>query len=410
MSQLQEKLSKYADLLVEIGLNVQEGQRVVINATTDALPLIRLVTEKAYAKGAIDVNVKLGDAKLTRIHAENKSIEEYSRVPEWVVEERMFYSDEKSGFLSITSSSPELLKGIDPEKLKQASIKGGNAFKDFSNRIQSDYHSWCVAGYPSVEWAKLVYPDKSDDEAVDALLDLILYTVRAEEDNPVAAWEAHDKNLHEKADWLNKKKFHALRYEAPGTDLTIELPEGHIWAGASSKNKDGHSFMANMPTEEVFSVPKKTGVNGYVSNTLPLSYGGNIIDDFKLTFKDGAVVSHEAGRGKEYLDNLLSTDEGAKYLGEVALVADDSPISNKGVLFYNTLFDENASCHIALGSGYAFCVEGGKEMDRDELEAAGVNDSITHVDFMIGSNELNIYGVDTDGNETPVFEKGNWAF
>lgn len=410
MDQLHEKLSKYADLLVEIGLNVQSGQRVVINATTDALPLVRLVTEKAYAKGAVDVNVKLGDAKLTRLHAENKSVEEYSRVPEWIVEERMFYSDEKSGFLSITSSSPELLKGIDPEKLKQASIKGGNAFKEFSNRIQSDYHSWCVAGYPSAEWAKLVYPDKSEDDAVLALLDLILYTVRAEEEDPVAAWEAHDKNLHEKADWLNNKKFHALRYEAPGTDLTIELPDGHIWAGASSKNKDGHSFMANMPTEEVFSVPKKTGVNGYVSNTLPLSYGGNIIDDFKLTFKDGAVVSHEAGRGKEYLDNLLSTDDGAKYLGEVALVADDSPISNKGVLFYNTLFDENASCHIALGSGYAFCVEGGKEMNREELEAAGVNDSITHVDFMIGSNEMNIYGVDADGNETPVFKQGNWAF
>ncbi len=410
MGQLHEKLSKYADLLVEIGLNVQSGQRVVINATTDALPLVRLVTEKAYAKGAVDVNVKLGDAKLTRLHAENKSVEEYSRVPEWIVEERMFYSDEKSGFLSITSSSPELLKGIDPEKLKQASIKGGNAFKDFSNRIQSDYHSWCVAGYPSAEWAKLVYPDKSEDDAVLALLDLILYTVRAEEEDPVAAWEAHDKNLHEKADWLNNKKFHALRYEAPGTDLTIELPDGHLWAGASSKNKDGHSFMANMPTEEVFSVPKKTGVNGYVSNTLPLSYGGNIIDDFKLTFKDGAVVSHEAGRGKEYLDNLLSTDDGAKYLGEVALVADDSPISNKGVLFYNTLFDENASCHIALGSGYAFCVEGGKEMNREELEAAGVNDSITHVDFMIGSNEMNIYGVDADGNETPVFKQGNWAF
>lgn len=410
MDQLHEKLSKYADLLVEIGLNVQSGQRVVINATTDALPLVRLVTEKAYKKGAVDVNVKLGDAKLTRLHAENKSVEEYSRVPEWAVEERMFYSDEKSGFLSITSSSPELLKGIDPEKLKQASIKGGNAFKEFSNRIQSDYHSWCVAGYPSAEWAKLVYPDKSEDDAVLALLDLILYTVRAEEEDPVAAWEAHDKNLHEKADWLNNKKFHALRYEAPGTDLTIELPDGHIWAGASSKNKDGHSFMANMPTEEVFSVPKKTGVNGYVSNTLPLSYGGNIIDDFKLTFKDGAVVSHEAGRGKEYLDNLLSTDDGAKYLGEVALVADDSPISNKGVLFYNTLFDENASCHIALGSGYAFCVEGGKEMNREELEAAGVNDSITHVDFMIGSNEMNIYGVDADGNETPVFKQGNWAF
>lgn len=410
MRSLHERLSKYADLLVEIGLNVQKGQRVVVNATTDALPLVRLVTQKAYDKGAIDVSVKLRDDKLVRLHAENQSVEEYANVPDWVVDERMFYSDEKSGFLSIVSSSPELLKGIDTEKLKQAGINGGNAFKDFSNRIQSDYHSWCVAGYPSPEWAKLVYPEKSEDEAVDALLDLILYTVRAEEADPVAAWEAHDKNLHEKADWLNKKSFHALRYEAPGTDLTIELPNGHIWAGASSQNKDGHSFMANMPTEEVFSVPKKTGVNGYVSNTLPLSYGGNLIDNFKLTFKDGKVVEYEAETGKEYLDNLFSTDEGAKYLGEVALVADDSPISNKGILFYNTLFDENASNHLAIGAAYPTNYEGGRDLTEAQMEEKGINTSITHEDFMIGSGEMDIDGELYDGTVEPIFRSGEWAF
>ncbi|KKK34222.1 aminopeptidase T [Salinicoccus sediminis] len=410
MKQFEEKLEKYAGLLVETGLNVQKDGRVFIRSSVDALPLIRLVTKKAYEKGAKEVKVSMTDDALTRMHAENQSREELSTIHQWTIDERMYYSDEKAGFLSITSSSPELLKGVDPEKLQAMQVASGRAFKDFSNRIQSDYHSWCVAGYPSVEWAKLVYPDKDDDEAVSALLDLILYTVRADVEDPVAAWEELDRSLHEKVDYLNGRKYKALRYEAPGTDFVMELPEGHLWAGASSVNEDGERFMANMPTEEVFSVPKKTGVNGYVSNTLPLSYGGNIIDDFKLTFKDGKVVDFEADTGYDVLENLLNTDEGARYLGEVALVPHDSPISNTGKLFYNTLFDENASCHIALGSAYAFCIEGGKSMSREELEHAGLNDSISHVDFMIGSEKLNIYGVDEDGREEKIFEKGNWAF
>ncbi len=410
MKQLDAKLDKYASLLVEIGLNVQKDGRVFIRSSADALPLIRLVTKKAYEKGAKEVKISLSDDALTRMHAEYQSKDELSTIHQWTIDERMHYSDEKAGFLSITSASPELLKGVDPEKLQAMQIAGGNAFKDFSNRIQSDYHSWCVAGYPSVEWAKLVYPDKSDEEAVDALLDLILYTVRADVENPVEAWEELDNTLHEKVDYLNSKKYKALRYEAPGTEFTMELPEGHLWAGASSVNEDGERFMANMPTEEVFSVPKKTGMNGYVSNTLPLSYGGNIIDDFKLTFEDGKVVDFEAEVGYDVLENLLNTDEGAKYLGEVALVPHDSPISNTGKLFYNTLFDENASCHIALGSAYAFCIEGGKSMSREELERAGLNDSISHVDFMIGSDQLDIYGIDDSGTETKIFEKGNWAF
>lgn len=403
------KLEKYASLLVEVGLNVQKDQRVSINASVDALPLVRLVTEKAYGKGAKDVKVNLKDDKLTQLHAKNKSLEEFSSVPEWVIDERMYYSDEKAAFLSLTSSSPELLKDVDPEKLQAMQISAGKAFKEYSNRIQSDYHSWCVAGYPSAEWAKLVFPDKSDEEAVDALLDLIFYTMRIDHEDPVQAWKELDESLHKKVDILNDRHFHALRYEAPGTDFTMELPEKHLWAGASSEDSNGVRFMANMPTEEVFTAPKKTGVNGCVSNTKPLSYGGNIIDGFKLTFKDGQVVDYIAEKGEDVLKSLLNTDEGAKYLGEVALVPDDSPISNTETLFFNTLFDENASCHIALGSAYGFSVNGGKDMSREELSEAGLNDSITHVDFMIGGPELNIYGIDSDGKETRIFEKGNWV-
>ncbi|CAM4348997.1 aminopeptidase [Lacicoccus alkaliphilus] len=403
------KLEKYASLLVEVGLNVQKGQRVSINASADALPLVRLVTEKAYGKGAKDVNINLKDDRLTQLHAHNKDVLEYAEVPQWVIDQRMFYSDEKAAFLSITSSSPELLKGVDQEKLKSMQIAYGNAFKEYSNRIQSDYHSWCVAGYPSVEWAKLVFPDKAEDAAVDALLELIFYTMRINHEDPVEAWLELDASLHEKVDILNEKHFHALRYEGPGTDFTMELPEKHLWAGASSVNSEGVRFMANMPTEEVFTAPKKDGVNGCVSNTKPLSYGGNIIDGFKLTFKDGKVVDYEAEQGYDVLKNLLETDDGAQYLGEVALVPDDSPISNTGTLFFNTLFDENASCHIALGSAYGFSIDGGKDMSRGELTEAGLNDSITHVDFMIGSADLNIYGVDSEGAEIPIFIKGNWA-
>lgn len=262
------------------------------------------MTKIAYERGSEDVRVSLGDDTLSRLNAQYKSKGELSSIHDFDVAERMYYSDEKAGFLSIISSSPELLKDIASDKLMAMQVASGKAFKEFSARTQSDYHSWCVAGYPSVEWARLVYPEKSDDEAVDALLDLILYTVRADVDNPVEAWIEHDKTLHEKVDYLNDKQFTALRYEGPGTDLTIGLPENHLWAGASSTDSNGVSFMANMPTEEVFTAPDKNRVDGYVSNTLPLSHGGNIIDNFKLTFKDGEVVDYEAERGYDILKIL----------------------------------------------------------------------------------------------------------
>lgn len=410
MMNIEDKLYKYAELLVDVGINITDGKRLYIRATADALPLVRLVTKIAYERGSKEVKVSLSDDTIARLNATYRTEEELAVIHDFQVAERMYYSDEKAGFLSIISSSPELLKDVSPKKLQAMQVANGQAFKEFSSRTQSDFHSWCVAGYPSVEWARLVYPELSDDDAVNALLELILYTVRADVSNPVEAWIEHDKTLHSKVDYLNDKQFTALRYEAPGTDLTIGLPENHLWAGASSTDSNGDSFMANMPTEEVFTAPDKNRVNGYVSNTLPLSHGGNIIDDFKLTFKDGEVVEYTAEKGYEILKNIIGTDAGAKRLGEVALVPFDSPISNKGILFYNTLFDENASCHIALGSAYAFSLQGGKEMSREELDRAGLNDSITHVDFMIGSEKLNIYGVDKDGNETPVFIEGNWAF
>lgn len=407
---IEQKLYKYAELLVDVGINITGGKRLYIRATTDALPLVRLVTKIAYERGSKEVKVSLGDDTISRLNATYRDEEELAVVHDFQVDERMYYSDEKAGFLSIISSSPELLKDVSPKKLQAMQIANGQAFKEFSSRTQSDFHSWCVAGYPSVEWARLVYPELTDGEAVNALLELILYTVRADVEKPVEAWLEHDKTLHDKVDYLNGKQFTALRYEAPGTDLTIGLPDNHLWAGASSTDSNGDSFMANMPTEEVFTAPDKNRVDGYVTNTLPLSHGGNIIDDFKLTFKDGEVVEYTAEKGYDILKNIIDTDSGAKRLGEVALVPFDSPISNKGILFYNTLFDENASCHIALGSAYAFSLQGGKEMSREELDKAGLNDSITHVDFMIGSEKMNIYGVDKEGNESPVFIEGNWAF
>lgn len=249
-----------------------------------------------------------------------------------------------------------------------------------------------------------------EEKQVEALWDAIFKATRADLDNPVEAWAQHNDNLHEKVDYLNNKNYAKLHYTAPGTDLTIELPKRHLWCGAGSINEKGEEFMANMPTEEVFTVPHKDGVNGYVSSTKPLSYGGNIIDNFKLTFENGRIIQVEAAQGEEVLKNLVATDEGSHYLGEVALVPFHSPISQSNILFYNTLFDENASNHLAIGSAYAFCIEGGKSMSSDELKAHGLNESITHVDFMIGSELMNIDGVTADGQSEPVFRNGNWAF
>lgn len=404
------QLQKYAELLVKVGLNVQEKEPVYIQASIDASEFVHLIVEEAYKVGAIDVKVNYKDDRISQLKYQYEPDEFFEEVKQYDIDEKMDYLNRKAAFLSIVSSSPDSLKDADPKKISKAMQANGKAFKDYMVAVQSDRMSWCVASYPSAGWAKMMFPDLDEEAAVNKLLETILKTVRVDQEDPVKAWEEHDHLLHEKADYLNLKKYKALHYKSEGTDLTIELPTGQYWSGASSINSKGNSFVANMPTEEVFTAPHKNGVNGVVSNTLPLSYSGNIIDDFTLTFKDGEVVDYKAGVGQEILKSILETDEGAKRLGEVALVPVDSPISNMNTLFYNTLFDENASCHIALGSAYAFCIEGGKDMTPEALAENGLNDSTTHVDLMIGSKELSIDGILENGEKEPVFREGNWAF
>ncbi|WP_323704408.1 aminopeptidase [Mammaliicoccus sp. Dog046] len=404
------QLQKYAELLVKVGLNVQKDEPVYIRASIDTSEFVHLVVEEAYKAGAEDVKVKYSDDRLAQLKYQYEPESFFEEVKQYDIDERMDYVNRKAAFLAILSTSPDNLKDADTNKISKTMSSNAQAFKDYMVAVQSDYMSWCVAAYPSVEWAKLMFPELDEQEAYNQLLEIILKTVRVDQEDPIAAWEQHDRTLHEKADYLNNKKYKALHYKSEGTDLTIELPPEQYWSGASSQNSKGNAFVANMPTEEVFTAPHKNGVNGTVRNTLPLSYSGNIIDDFTLTFKDGVVVDYKAGKGEEILKSILEMDEGGSRLGEVALVPVDSPISNMNTLFYNTLFDENASCHVALGSAYAFCIENGKDMTAEELAEHGLNESATHVDFMIGSKDLSIDGILENGEKEPVFRDGNWAF
>jgi len=410
MSTFEKQLSRYAELAVKVGVNIQPNQYLYISASTETTEFVRLVTEKAYDAGARQVFIDWSDDTISRLRYEKAPADSFAEFPEWKVMEREQLAEKGAAFMSIVSQSPDLLKGIEPSRIADSQKATGQALDKYRQYVQSDKISWTVIATPSQAWAAKVFPELSEEEQISALWTAIFKAVRTDKQDPVQEWINHDNELHSKVDYLNNKRYRKLHYKAPGTDLIVELPEGHLWCGAGSVNEKGDTFMANMPTEEVFTVPLKTGVNGYISSTKPLSYGGNIIDNFKLTFKDGRVTEISAEQGEEVLQRLIDTDEGAKHLGEVALVPHASPISQSGLLFYNTLFDENASNHFALGSAYSFCIEGGKTMPREELVKHGLNQSITHVDFMVGSEEMDIDGIHDDGSSEPVFSRGNWAF
>ncbi|MHC8515679.1 aminopeptidase [Sporosarcina sp. ITBMC105] len=410
MYSFEQKLENYASLVVEVGANIQKDQVLYVSASIDAQALVRKIADKAYDAGARQVIVDWADDVLTKMRYEKAPADSFSDFPEWKVMERERLAEGGAAFVSIVSQSPDLLKDIDPSRIADAQKASGQALSNYRKMLQADRFSWSVIAAPSHDWAAKMFPELPREEQVPALWEAIFKAVRADVADPVKAWKELDATLNDKADHLNEKAYSKLHYKAPGTDLTIELPKGHIWCGGGSVNVDGNPFMANMPTEEVFTVPHMAGVNGYVKNTKPLSYGGNIIDDFTLTFTDGKITDVSAGQGAEVLQRLIDTDEGAKRLGEVALVPHASPISESGLLFYNTLFDENASNHLAIGSAYSFCLEGGKTMSSNELEEHGLNQSITHVDFMIGSAEMDIDGILEDGTVEPVFRNGNWAF
>ncbi|AQQ52481.1 aminopeptidase [Planococcus lenghuensis] len=410
MTSFKQKLDRYAELAVKVGVNIQPGQPLYIAASLEAAPFVRLITRKAYEAGAEVVHVDWKDDELTRIRYELASEDSFSEFPDWLVQQREQLADKGAAFMSIVSQSPDLLKGIDSKRIATYQKAAGQALDKYRQYVQSDKISWTVIAAASEDWAAKVFPDLPEEEQANALWEAIFKAVRADAESPVEAWKQHDAKLHEKVEYLNGKRYTALHYKAPGTDLTVGLPKGHVWVGAGSVNEKGDAFMANMPTEEVFSVPEKTRVNGYVSSTKPLSYSGNVIEEFKLTFKDGRITDAAAKAGEEVLKELIETDEGSHYLGEVALVPHQSPISDTGILFFNTLFDENASNHFAIGSAYAFCIEGGKTMSPDELKEHGLNQSITHVDFMIGSADMDIDGILEDGSREAVFRGGNWAF
>jgi aminopeptidase len=409
VSDFQNKLVKYAELVLRMGVNLQNNQSLMVNAPTEALEFVRVVAEKAYEMGAKDVHINWSDEKLTRLKYENAPMEVLEDIPQWRVDMHDYFAEDGAAVLSIKPSNPDLLKGIDPSKIAAANKAAGKALTNFRNFTMNDRLTWCVASVPGEAWAKKIFPELSTEKAVEALWEQIFTITRADHEDPIASWHNHNKTLAKVRDYLNSKKYKKLIYKAPGTDLELELPDGHIWKGGSSPTEGGIPFNANIPTEEVFSMPHKYGVNGTVSNTKPLNYGGNLIDNFTLTFKDGKVVDFTAEEGYETLKHLIETDEGSCRLGEVALVPHESPISQSGLVFYNTLYDENASCHLALGKAYPTSIEGGSKMNDEELDKHGVNNSLTHVDFMMGSAELDIDGVLEDGTSEPVLRKGSWA-
>ena len=407
---LNTQLKKYAQLIAKVGLNVQEGQPVLVRASTETREFVAKVVEACYELGAKRVSVEWRDQELTKLSLKYQSEESLSTVGQWYVDKYQVELDEGAAFLSIIGDDPDGLAGVDSAKLKASMVGRSKAMRNYMKSIMSDECPWCVVSASTVGWAKRLYPELSDEEAYLKLWDQILSACRSTGDDPVAEWEEHIRVLDEKAKFLHENELVKLHITNNlGTDLYVGLPKNHIWQSAGSYAKKASRFVANIPTEEVFTMPHKDETSGIVYNAKPLNYSGVLIDNFWLKFEDGKVVDFGAERGYDVLKNLLETDEGSRRIGEMALVPYDSPISNTKILFLETLFDENAACHIALGKAYPTCVQGGPEMTDEQLAEVGANDSLVHVDFMIGEATTNITGYTADGKEVAIFKDGNWA-
>lgn len=405
-----ENLAKYAKLLVSTGINVQPGHTIQLTIGVDQAELARLIVKEAYAHGAKEVLVNWLDDVIARERLVNVDVELLEQVHPQRVTEMNYLLERKASRLVVLSEDPGAYDGVDPEKLSRNTRALSQALQPMRQATQANKVSWTLGAASGLEWAKKVFPNAaSDEEAVDLLWDQIFKTCRIYEEDPIKAWEEHEARLVAKAKVLNDEQFVKLHYTAPGTDLVLGMPKNHLWEAAGSVNAQGEHFIANMPTEEVFTAPDYRVADGYVTSTKPLSYNGNIIEGIKVTFKDGEIVDVTAEKGDEVMKKLVFDNAGARGLGEVALVPDKSPISQSGVTFFNTLFDENASNHLAIGQAYAFSIEGGTEMSQEELKEAGLNRSDVHVDFMIGSNKMNIDGIREDGTRVPIFRDGEWA-
>jgi len=408
---LKDVLKKYAELLVFAGGNVQKGQPVVIGGNVNDAEFIRMVQSAAYDAGASEVAVDWQDDEITRTTYLRAADEIFETYPDWRVDRFKFYDDRGTVYLHISSSDPDMLSGVNPERIKTLTKVSRQKLKPHSTLTMSNALRWSVLAVPSAKWAKKVFPNLPQDDAVQKLWQAILKAARADGENPITDWKKHRENFTERKNFLNSKQFAKLHFaNGLGTDLFVGMPKNHVWIGGGDVGQDGVDFFPNIPTEEVFSAPDRNNVNGKVVASMPLSFQGNLIEDFSIVFKDGRAVEYHAKNNEEILKNIIEMDDGSHYLGEVALVENSSPISQMGILFYNTLFDENASSHLAVGKAYPNCVKGGNDMSEEELKAAGINDSIMHVDFMFGTADMQVVGISEDGTETLLMQNGEFVF
>ena len=402
-------LKKYANLLVRAGGNVQKGQLVVIYSDVSDADFARMVMDCAYDAGASDVAIIWSCDICSRTKYLRAADSVFDTFPQWMVDRYKYFDDKNAVYLSIISSDPDLYAGVDTNRLMRFAKASKSATKDHMNLLMKSELRWSVCALPSPAWAKKVFPDMPESEALDLLMGFILKAARADGSDPIAEWEEHQANFVKRLDYLNKQQFSSLHITTGlGTDLTVGLVKNHRWTGGSSIDKDGLPFFSNIPTEEVFTMPDCNLADGVVVASMPLSYQGNLIEDFKIEFKNGRITDYQANKNREILTNIIEMDEGASHLGEVAIVANSSPISQMSVLFYNTLFDENASSHLALGKAYPKNIEGGNSMTAEELTVAGANDSLVHVDFMFGTTDMRIAGINQDGSETVFFDNGEF--
>jgi aminopeptidase len=409
-------LQGLADLAVQIGVNLQAGQRLLVigplasgGVALDGAPLVRAVTASAYRAGADLVEVLWGDEPLQAARFELARAESFSAASRWLPGALAGHVDAGDAVLSIYANDPDQLSGQDPARIAAVQQATALAVRPFRERIARNDTNWSVVAAASPAWARKVFPGVPAADAVRRLWEAIGRYCRLDETDPVGVWRSHLASLSARKDWLNERAYAALRYSAPGTALTVGLPDGHRWVAGQSTSRGGVVFAPNLPTEEVFTMPHKDRVTGIVSSSKPLSYGGTLIEDFSVEFRDGRIVNVRARNGLQVLEDLVATDDGAGRLGEIALVPHGSPISRSGLLFFNTLLDENAASHLAIGSAYRFTMAGGEAMEEEAFERAGGNRSAVHVDFMIGSEALDVDGVGANGRVEPVMRAGEWV-
>jgi aminopeptidase len=405
----EQLLREYAELAIHVGLNLQAGQRLVIRAPIQAAPFVQMAAASAYRAGARYVDVNYGDERVTLARYQFAPRDSFEEYPVYWAKAMEEYASRGDAMLSVYAEDADLLKDQDPELVHLAERTALKYMKPANDHLFAGDFNWCVVGTAIPSWAARVFPDLPEGEREPRLWEAIFRTCRLDQPDPVAAWREHIRKLVERADRLTERAYTALHYTGPGTDLTVGLPEGHRWESGESVTQGGLRFTANIPTEEVFTLPHKDRVDGFVSSTRPLPHAGNLIDGFRLTFSAGQVVDFHAAKGAGALGRLLETDEGARHLGEVALVPHSSPISQSGVMFFNALFDENAASHLALGHAYPSTLVGGEQLSEAEFASAGGNHSLEHVDFMVGSGEIDVDGIRADGSVEPVMRQGEWA-